>query len=144
VYAEQLAANGGFLAALREHLDAGRPAYAECAGLLLLCKALDGTAMVGHVDALAAMTKTLTLGYRTVVAHSDTVAATVGTVLVGHEFHRTTVEPRCGPRPAWQLQDGSMEGFTTGEDVLASYVHLHPAGAPDLALRLVERAAACS
>jgi cobyrinic acid a,c-diamide synthase len=145
VYAEQLAANEGFLAAVRDHLDAGRPAYAECAGLLLLCKALDGTAMVGHVDAIATMTPRLTLGYRTVVAHSDTVAAAEGSVLVGHEFHRTTVDPRAGKRPAWQLQhDGSVEGFTRGEDVLASYVHLHPAGAPDLALRLVERAASCS
>jgi cobyrinic acid a,c-diamide synthase len=145
VYAEQLAANGSFLDDLRAHLDAGRPAYAECAGLLLLCKALDGTGMVGHVDAIATMTPKLTLGYRTVVAHSDSVVAAEGTVLVGHEFHRTTVDPRAGKRPAWQLQhDGSVEGFTTGEDVLASYVHLHPAGAPDLALRLVERASQCS
>jgi len=144
VYAEQLAANRGFLDAVRDHLGAGRPAYAECAGLLLLCKALDGTEMVGHVDAIASMTKSLTLGYRTVVAHSDTVAATEGTVLVGHEFHRTTVDPRSGARPAWQLQhDGSVEGFTT-ESVVASYIHLHPAGAPDLALRLVERAAQCT
>jgi cobyrinic acid a,c-diamide synthase len=146
VYAEQLAANDTFLDDLRAHLDAGRPAYAECAGLLLLCKALDGTGMVGHVDAIATMTPRLTLGYRTVVAHSDSVIASEGTVLVGHEFHRTTVDPRAGKRPAWQLQhDGSVEGFTTGEDVLASYVHLHPAGAPELALRLVERAArACT
>jgi cobyrinic acid a,c-diamide synthase len=144
VYAEQLAANARFLAAVRAHLAADRPTYAECAGLLLLCKALDGTGMVGYVDATASMTSTLTLGYRTVVAHSDTVAAAEGAVLVGHEFHRTTVDPRCGDRPAWQLQDGTLEGFTSGQHVLASYVHLHPAGAPDLALRLVERAAACS
>jgi cobyrinic acid a,c-diamide synthase len=140
VYAEQLAANVGFLRAVRDHLRAGRPAYAECAGLLLLCKALDGAGMVGFVDATASMTKTLTLGYRTVVAAADTVAAARGTVLVGHEFHRTTVDPRSGEQPAWELGDGGgPEGFSTG-DVLASYVHLHPAGAPELALRLVERA----
>jgi cobyrinic acid a,c-diamide synthase len=139
VYAEQLAANDGFLQSVRDHLDAGRPTYAECAGLLLLCKALDGAGMVGFVDATATMTKSLTLGYRTVVAHSDTVAAAQGTVLVGHEFHRTTVDPRSGRRPAWQLQDGSLEGFTT-DAVVASYVHLHPAGAPELALRLVDQA----
>ena len=143
VYTEQLAANVDFLDSLRQHLDAGRPAYAECAGLLMLCKALDGTGMVGHVDAIAVMTKTLTLGYRTVVAHSGSVAAEAGTVLIGHEFHRTTVDPRAGRQPAWQLQDGTLEGFAS-ETVLASYVHLHPAGAPDLALRLVERAATCT
>ena len=40
MYAEQLAANASFLDDVRAHLDAGRPAYAECAGLLLLCKAV--------------------------------------------------------------------------------------------------------
>jgi cobyrinic acid a,c-diamide synthase len=143
VYADQLAANDGFLQAVRAHLQAGRPAYAECAGLLLLCKALDGSEMVGYVDATATMTKTLTLGYRTVAAPVDTLAAAEGTVLVGHEFHRTTVDPRSGAQPAWQLDDGSLEGFATAAAV-ASYVHLHPAGAPDLALRLVERAVLCT
>jgi cobyrinic acid a,c-diamide synthase len=145
VYAEQLTANAGFLTAVRRHLELGRPAYAECAGLLMLCKALDGTSMVGHVEAIASMSPKLTLGYRTVVAHSDTVAAAEGTVLTGHEFHRTVVDPRAGRTPAWQLQhDGSLEGFATGQDVVASYVHLHPAGAPDLAVRLVDRAAEVS
>ena len=141
VYAEQLSANAGFLDAVRCHLSAGRATtYAECAGLLLLCKALDGAAMVGHFDALAAMTPRLTLGYRTVVAHSDNLAAEQGTVLTGHEFHRTVVEPRSGLRPAWQLEDGSLEGFTGGSGVLASYIHLHPAGVPGLAHRILDRA----
>jgi cobyrinic acid a,c-diamide synthase len=143
VYAEQLSANRPFMDALRRHLAGPRPTtYAECAGLLLLCKALDGRAMVGHVDATAEMTPRLTLGYRTVVAHSDNLAADEGSVVVGHEFHRTVVDPRSGDRPAWQLQDGTLEGFTTGRSVLASYVHLHPAGVPSLALNLVERACA--
>ncbi|MCW2586836.1 MAG: cobyrinic acid a,c-diamide synthase, partial [Frankiales bacterium] len=143
VYAEQLTANRPFLDAVRRHLAGPKPTtYAECAGLLLLCKALDGSAMVGHLDATAEMTPRLTLGYRTVVAHSDNLAAAEGTLAVGHEFHRTVVEPRAGARPAWQLQDGTVEGFTTGLSVLASYVHLHPAGVPSLAVNIVERAAA--
>jgi cobyrinic acid a,c-diamide synthase len=143
VYAEQLTANRPFLDAVRRHLAGPKPTtYAECAGLLLLCKALDGSAMVGHLDATAEMTPRLTLGYRTVVAHSDNLAAAEGTLAVGHEFHRTVVEPRSGTRPAWQLQDGTVEGFTTGLSVLASYVHLHPAGVPSLAVNIVERAAA--
>ena len=142
VYTEQLSANRGFLDAVGRHLAGAGVTYAECAGLLLLCKALDGTAMVGHFDALAEMTPRLTLGYRTVVTHSDNLVGPAGTVAVGHEFHRTVVEPRFGRRPAWQLQDGTLEGFTTGEAVLASYVHLHPAGTPTLAVNLVERAGA--
>ncbi|MGB8650132.1 MAG: cobyrinate a,c-diamide synthase [Mycobacteriales bacterium] len=142
VYGEQLTANRGFLEAVRAHLGAGRPAYAECAGLLLLCKALDGAAMVGHLDAVAEMTPRLTLGYRTAAAHSDNLVGAQGTRVVGHEFHRTAVEPRCGGRPAWQLQDGDLEGFAEGDRLIASYLHLHPAGVPSLALNLVERACA--
>ncbi len=85
------------------------------------------------------MTPRLTLGYRTVTAPVDTLAGAAGTTVTGHEFHRTVVDPRHGPRPAWQLPDGSHEGFTTGSRVLASYVHLHPAGVPSLAQRLVAR-----
>ncbi len=142
VYVEQLTANRGFLDDVRRHLAGTRPTtYAECAGLLLLCQSLDRVAMVGHFAAQAEMTRTLTLGYRTVIAHSSSLVTEVGSRVVGHEFHRTTVEPRSGLRPAWQLEDGTFEGFTTGEDVVASYVHLHPAGVPSLALNLARRAA---
>ncbi|MGZ6793641.1 MAG: cobyrinate a,c-diamide synthase, partial [Mycobacteriales bacterium] len=141
VYAEQLTANRGFLDAVRDHLRGPRrTTYAECAGLLVLCRTLDGVEMVGHLDAVAEMTPRLTLGYRTVVAPGGTLVADAGTRLVGHEFHRTTVLPRAGARPAWQLEDGSLEGFATGTDVVASYVHLHPAAVPSLARNIVRSA----
>jgi cobyrinic acid a,c-diamide synthase len=140
VYAAQLSANTGFLEAVRDHLAASRPLYAECAGLLLLCKALDGQAMVGHLDAVAGMTPRLTLGYRTAVAACDSLVAAEGTAVTAHEFHRTVVEPRAGATAAWRLEDGSLEGFATAGAVVASYLHLHPAGVPSLALNLVERA----
>jgi cobyrinic acid a,c-diamide synthase len=60
--------------------------------------------------------------------------------VVGHEFHRTVVEPRFGTHPAWQLEDGTMEGFKTGAEVVASYLHLQPAGVPSLALNLARNA----
>ena len=139
VYALQLAANTSFLEGVRRHLAAGLPAYAECAGLLLLGKALEGSAMVGHFDGVAAMTPTLTLGYRTAVSHGS-VVADEGVVVTGHEFHRTQVDPPCGAAPAWTV-DGTPEGFTS-PGVVASYLHLHPAGVPELALRIVEAACA--
>ena len=142
VYAEQLTANRGFLQAVREHLDGPRnTTYAECAGLLMLCKSLDQVEMVGYLDALAEMTARLTLGYRTVTNLRATLVGPQGTVVTGHEFHRTVVEPRFGATPAWLLDDGSLEGFATGSSLIASYVHLHPAGAARLVLNLVGAAA---
>jgi len=140
VYADQLGANTPLLDDLRRHLSSGRPTYAECAGLLTLCESLDDRPMAGFLPAAARMTDRLTLGYRRVTALTDTLAGEAGTTVTGHEFHRTVVEPACGPRPAWRREDGSLEGFTTGTSVLASYVHLHPAGVPALARRILEHA----
>jgi cobyrinic acid a,c-diamide synthase len=117
---------------------AGRPTYAECAGLLLLCEELDGRRMVGHVPAEARMTERLTLGYRSAVAPHDTFVARAGTTVAAHEFHRTAVSPGAGERPAW-LVDGVPHGFATRSTV-ASYLHLHPAGVPTLATGLVAAA----
>jgi cobyrinic acid a,c-diamide synthase len=56
----------------------------------------------------------------------------------GHEFHRTTCTPTSGGQAAWLWSaDGAVrEGFVAGR-VHASYLHLHWAGVPGLAERLV-------
>lgn len=136
VYTDQIVANTSFLASVRAHLQDTLPTYAECAGLLLLCKSLDGVEMVGHVEASAVMTSRLTLGYRTATAQQDGLTGAKGSTVTGHEFHRTTVEPRAGHSPAWLLEDGTYEGFADS-NVHASYLHLHPAGVPELALNIV-------
>jgi cobyrinic acid a,c-diamide synthase len=137
VYAGELAANRPLLDALSGHVSAGLPTYAECAGLLLLCKDLDGKPMAGQLEASARMTSQLTLGYRDVTAVGEGLLA--GTSTVGHEFHRTVVAP-ASSSPAWRLADGSTEGFRAGRSLVASYVHLHPAGVPAIATRIVEQA----
>jgi cobyrinic acid a,c-diamide synthase len=95
--------------------------------------------MCGVLDAEAAMTPRLTLGYRQAVAVSGSVLAAEGQRVNGHEFHRTAVTPRAGNRPAWQWQGGAAEGFADGA-VHASYLHLHWAGLPQIATRLVAAA----
>jgi cobyrinic acid a,c-diamide synthase len=82
------------------------------------------------------MTPRLTLGYRQAVALTDSVLTAAGQRVNGHEFHRTTVTPRAGDRPAWQWQGGAAEGFV-GRSLHASYLHLHWAGLPSIAQRLV-------
>jgi cobyrinic acid a,c-diamide synthase len=124
----------------------GAPIAAECAGLLWLCRSLDGAPMCGVLDAEAAMTDRLTLGYRDAVALTDSVLAPAGTRVTGHEFHRTSVVPRSGllaqPRAeaCWAWRGADPEGFVVG-GVHASYLHLHWAGYPDIPRRLV---AACA
>lgn len=137
VHAGELSANRPLRRHLLGAIDAGVPVSAECAGLLYLCRSLDGAPMVGALAADAAMTDRLTLGYRRATAPSDTLLAGAGDPVTGHEFHRTTVRPAAGRHPAWMWND-RPEGFatTTGRRRLhASYLHLHWAGSPVAAAR---------
>ncbi|HWG99474.1 MAG TPA: cobyrinate a,c-diamide synthase [Pilimelia sp.] len=139
VYAGQLAANAPLRAAVAALAAGGAPIAAECAGLLWLCRTLDGAPMCGVLDAEAAMTPHLTLGYRDAVALTGSVLAPAGTRVTGHEFHRTRVRPRAGAAPAWAWRGADPEGFVRG-GVHASYLHLHWAARPAFAWRLVEAA----
>jgi cobyrinic acid a,c-diamide synthase len=112
---------------------AGMPVVAECAGLLYLCRELDGLPMVGALDAVARMTERGKLGYREATAPSDTLLAEAGTRVTGHEFHRTEVVPRRGETAAW-VWERTAEGFAT-PNVHASYLHVHWAGHPGAARR---------
>ena len=118
----------------------GAPVYAECAGLLYLTRELDGAPMCGVLDATATMTQKLTLGYRSAAAVSDSPVARLGEHVRGHEFHRTTVAPGHGRTPAWQWSKAGPEGFVR-DKCLASFLHLHWAGSPQLARRFVEACA---
>ncbi|WP_210593220.1 cobyrinate a,c-diamide synthase [Streptomyces sp. GESEQ-35] len=140
VYAEQLSANEPLRKTVAALAETGAPVAAECAGLLYLCRELDGRPMCGVLDATARMSERLSLGYRDAVAVSDSVLAVAGTRMRGHEFHRTVVEPGSGAAPAWGVRSPHrrVEGFVQ-QGVHASYLHTHWASEPGVARRFVER-----
>jgi cobyrinic acid a,c-diamide synthase len=138
MHASDLSANEPLRADVTRLAGSGAPVVAECAGLLYLARELDGLPMCGVLDATARMTPGLTLGYRDAVAAGSSVLTPAGTAVRGHEFHRTTVVPGNPAAPAWTF-GGRTEGFVQG-GVHASYLHLHWAGYPGLARRLVAAA----
>lgn len=140
VYASELSANEPLRKAVAGLALSGAPVAAECAGLLYLCRELDGMPMCGVLDASARMSERLTLGYRDAVAVSDSALAVAGTRMRGHEFHRTVVEPGAGAAPAWGMRapERRVEGFVE-RGVHASYLHTHWASEPGVARRFVER-----
>ena len=71
VYAGELSGNHRLRASILDAVASGVPTVAECAGLLYLCRSLDGRPMVGALAADAAMTPRLTLGYRTAAVATD-------------------------------------------------------------------------
>ncbi|MCU0492055.1 MAG: cobyrinate a,c-diamide synthase [Chloroflexaceae bacterium] len=151
LYAAQLSANAGMLAALRAASAGGTPIYAECGGLMYLTEALvDGEgrrfAMCGLLPGHSRMTPRLTLGYRTVQAQAASWLWQAGETVRGHEFHYSVWEERPPTLPwLYQLQPDAlrpeprMEGAQQGT-MLASYVHLHWRSMPELASRFVAAA----
>ncbi|RBY96012.1 cobyrinic acid a,c-diamide synthase [Blastococcus sp. TF02-8] len=140
VHAAELSANEALRGDVAALAAGGAPVVAECAGLLYLSRELDGMPMCGVLDVATAMSPRLTLGYRAAVAVTDSVLATAGTRVRGHEFHRTHADPSAGATGAWQWSAAGPEGFVAG-GVHASYLHLAWAGSPRLAGNLV---AACA
>ncbi|NED51007.1 cobyrinate a,c-diamide synthase [Micromonospora aurantiaca] len=131
VHAAALSANTSLRAELRQAVLDGVPTVAECAGLLYLCHTVDGHPMVGALDADAAMTPRLTLAYRRPTLVDDQLLGPAGAAATAHEFHRTTVTPVHGDRPAWRV-DAEPVGYA-GPTLSASYLHVHWAGHPHLA-----------
>lgn len=142
VYAEGLSANAPLRAQVRALVDAGGLVHAECAGQLYLADSLDGVPMCGVVPGAATFTRRLTLGYRDAVALGSGALFSAGERVTGHEFHRTVLP--AGPSPAWGWRDGDGAARTDGHlspNVHSSYLHVHPAGYPEVAERLVRTVA---
>jgi cobyrinic acid a,c-diamide synthase len=139
LYAGELAANARLRADIAARAGAGMPVIAECAGLLWLGAELDGRPQCAVLPATATMTPKLTLAYREAVALTSSPLAVAGTAVRAHEFHRTASVPAHGSSPAWRLSDGSAQGWASSA-LLASYLHLHWAGLPGAAERLVAAA----
>ncbi|WP_242910586.1 cobyrinate a,c-diamide synthase [Actinomadura terrae] len=144
-HAEELSANASLRRDVLEFAKGGGAVHAECGGLLYLVRSLDGHRMCGVLDAEASMSGRLRLGYREAVATEESVFAGGKGARVGHEFHHTVISPPHGAVPAWSWRapDGSLEkeGFVQ-DGVHASYLHLHPAGNPDMVTAFVRRCAA--
>jgi cobyrinic acid a,c-diamide synthase len=141
VYAEQLSANRPLLDDLAARVAAGLVVWAECGGLLWLANQLDGHAMAGVVDVGGAMTDRLTLGYR---AGSTTVPSPLGpagTSVRGHEFHYSSTDPTGDALDLTGRHGRTRSGFAS-ERLLASYLHVHLAAAPEVAEAFVAAAAA--
>jgi len=142
VYVEDLATNEPLRRAIATFAYSGRPVLAECGGLLYLCEELGGHEMCGVVHARSQMMSGLTLGYRAATAATEGLYGAKGKRARGHEFHYSTVRPRHGEKAAWTFHgrdNERTEGFAT-PSIHASYLHVHWAAFPDVALRFAHAA----
>ena len=133
VFAEALGANRALVAKVRQRIGTNLAVWAECGGFMWLAESLDGRPMVGALPGThVRMSDGLTIGYRTATTRAPSFLGPAGTVMRGHEFHRSTAEPPGdGLRLAGRF--GSAHGGYVAPKVFASYLHQHLAATPALA-----------
>jgi len=129
MFAAELAANRPLLTDVRRRVGAGLPTWAECGGLLWLARTLDGVPLAGVVPAEARMTDRLTLGYRAATTLVPSPLGPAETTLAGHEFRYSKLAP---PGNALEVRGRSGRGRAghATPTLLATYLHVHPAGEP--------------
>jgi cobyrinic acid a,c-diamide synthase len=140
VYGAALGDNQPLLDSLRRAIAVGLVVWAECGGLLWLCRSLDGVPLVGAVPADARMTEQLVIGYRTARTRGPSPFGPAGIMLRGYEFHRTEVDPP-GEALHFDARFGSGDAGYASAKLFASYLHQHLAATPELAETFVRTAA---
>lgn len=140
-------------AALRAHISAsvedGIPVYAECAGLIYLCKEIlfDGISYhgVGVIpSSVEFFRKPQAHGYVEAEVKYENPFYSVGTRIRGHEFHHSKLTNTKGLRCALELSrgqgiNGKMDGIVY-RNVFASYTHIHASGTQTWAKSFVSAA----
>ncbi|ELZ27718.1 cobyrinic acid a,c-diamide synthase [Halosimplex carlsbadense 2-9-1] len=138
-YPERFAADladGPALDTLADRAADGLPVLGECGGLMALSESLTTTdgdtyEMAGVLPADVAMhDRYQALDHVEVRARGDTLTASAGGTLRGHEFHYSTADTASDARFAFDVERG--EGIADGRDglteyrTLGTYCHCHP------------------
>jgi cobyrinic acid a,c-diamide synthase len=109
-FGARLARNAPLRASVKARLKAGLPVWAECGGLMWLCRDLvdaqgKAHAMVGALPARVRMTGKLQhFGYTQMRARKGHPFLAAGRRLKGHEFHHSVLEPTGALRPGAELE----------------------------------------
>jgi cobyrinic acid a,c-diamide synthase len=133
----QLSANRAMALALRRHVDAGRPLYAECGGMLYLLESLTDVkgqraTMAGVLAGSATMQPRLRgLGYQSAPCPG-------GGALRGHTFHHSAMETSLLPwahgERVYNTSPG--EAIYREDRLVASYLHTYFPSNPQAAAGL--------
>jgi cobyrinic acid a,c-diamide synthase len=150
---DRLAANASLRTEIRDRIEAGMPAYAECGGLMYLARSLNWKGetrpMVGVIPADIVMhDKPVGRGYVRLAPTAEHPWADDSPEIRCHEFHYSSIENLpVDTRYAYRVlrghgADGSHDGIVH-RNLLASYSHLRCTAGHDWAQRFVAFARRC-
>ena len=141
LHAAALSGNSSMRESVRAWVDAGKPLYAECGGLMYLSRGIrdfDNTlfGMAGVFPFETRMMRKPRLGYREIVLNEHCILGSKGEKYRGHEFHYSDILEGRGQGSGVGGQGNvysvtnasgnhlSDEGFKY-KGTLASYIHVH-------------------
>jgi cobyrinic acid a,c-diamide synthase len=139
LYASELEANAGLRQAIAAIAREGMPVYAECAGLMYLCRTIikDNRhyGMSGVFDEDVEITsKPQGHGYMEVETDEGNPFFRPGAIIKGHEFHYSRLTASAALNTTFNVRRGhGIDGRTDGmayKNTLATYLHLHALAAP--------------
>jgi cobyrinic acid a,c-diamide synthase len=151
LYAAGLESNSTLRKDIAHSAGEGLPIYAECAGLMYLCRSIrtaQGTyQMCGVIDADVTIgKKPVGHGYVMSEVTRDNPFFTKGAMIYGHEFHYSKLTYEKDPEFAVRMRRGfGVNGINDGvvvDNVFASYAHIHAWGVPEWAPAFVRAAVA--
>jgi cobyrinic acid a,c-diamide synthase len=145
-FLKELEGNRGLRRDIAEAVQEGLPVYAECAGLMYLCRSIRwqdrSYEMIGIIPTDVELSQRPE-GHGYVVAEviGENPFFPVGLTLRGHEFRHSSLSHAEGLRFAVQVKRGQgIHGKQDGivyKNLFASYIHLHALGIPEWAHRFV-------
>ena len=147
---EALAANSTFRESLKNEIERGLPVYAECGGLMFLCRGIYRQERIFPMAGLFPFDVVLERkpqghGYTLMECVNDNPFFAKGATLKGHEFHYSRI---VGSNPGFPFvfRLRKCHGIVAGWDgicyknVLANYSHIHAVGNADWADAMVRKA----
>ena len=146
IFMGELERNAFLRSEIRSAIEKGMPVYAECGGLMYLARSIsyqkERCSMVGVLPCGVEMQRRpMGHGY-VILEHTGKSDWSTGNEAIrGHEFHHSKVVNLDKIEYAYRMArgqgiDGEHDGILY-KNVLASYTHLHSAGAPEWADRFV-------
>jgi len=129
LYLSQLSENNSMKAEIKKWVNEGGRVYAECGGLIYLCKTMkahEKTYEMANIFPFESFMSRLCLGYREVLLNEDSVVGVKGMTFRGHEFHYSTIVDNGWKNRIYTVADNYGRTWQEGyryRNCLASYIH---------------------
>ena len=148
-FLEELEANNELRQDIAEAIEGGLPVYAECAGLMYLCRGIKWQGklyeMVGAISGdIEIYQRPQGHGYVSAEVTRENPLLPIGLTIRGHEFHHSKLINANGLMFAYRMRRGhGIDGVGDGivyKNLFAAYTHLHALGTPQWAEAFVSLA----